>query len=240
MTCREIREHAALYLSRELPAVERDAFALHLAGCPECRDEMEAQIRLDQRVAQALSGELPSASRVEQRFRKTIAAERRRRIVFTAMAGAVAAGIAVVALLSRPAPPPVWFADAARDHRIEIVEGQARRWRTSPAEIEAITAQNGLSYAQAAALAAPGYALERAKNCGVGGRRTLHLVFSDGAREYSVYVSAHAGPQENIRVAHPEGQQVAGFETGRFRAAVVTGGAAADCEAFARVIASRL
>ncbi len=241
MTCQEARDGAPLYLSAEMSGAEREQFAAHLAACPACAREMETQSQVDLRVAAAFGGELPDATRIEERVLREISRADSRRNWMTG--GAIAAGLLAAAGaygLLRQAPAPPWYTDAARDHRVEVMEGQPRRWRSDAAEIDKVSALSGLTYVQAASLAAPGYALERAKICALHGERMLHLVFSDGARRYSVYVGAHQGAKEPVRSARSGPEQVAGFDTGRLRAVVVTDGSAVECDQLARVVAARL
>ena len=241
MTCQEARDRAPLYLSAEMSAAERERFAAHLAACPACRQEIEAQAQVDSRIAAALGGELPDATRIERRVRHEIssAASRRRWVAAGAVAACLLPAAGIYGLV-RQAPAPAGFVDAAHDHRVEVMEGQPRRWRTDTAEIGEVSAQGGLSYTQAAALAAPGYTLERAKICGVHGERMLHLVFSDGTRRYSLYVGPHPGAKAPVRSVRSGSEQVAGFDTGRLRAMVVTAGSAAECAQFVQVAAARL
>ena len=242
MNCPEVRNLTPLYLSGEMEIRERLPFAAHLAACPACAREAERLAALDARLAEALGNELPDATRVVHAVRSRIAAGRtRQRCV---VGGAIAAGIfAVVAGTYgrlHLGPAPRMYADAARDHQAEVVNRQPRRWRSGSAEIRALTEPNGLSFAQAAALAPAGYSLERAKHCGLDGQRMLHLIFTDGAREYSVYLRPHRSLGEPVRVVRHNEEQVAGFETGRFRALVVTAGPARDCESLARLAKERL
>jgi hypothetical protein len=226
-----------------MPAEELALFHRHLAGCGVCEQEIDAQSAMDMRIARALGSVMPDSSRVERRVRAQMAAERRQH--WWMGIGAVAAVLLLAAIgaayLLRPVPPaPRWYAGAALDHREEVVQGQPRRWRTDPVAMEKVTLQSGLSIAQAVGLAAPGYSLERAKMCGIEGQRMLHLVFSDGRNRYSLFVSQHQGVQEAVRVQRRGAEQVAGFETGRYRAAVVSGGAAGDCAKLARIAEARL
>jgi anti-sigma factor RsiW len=243
MTCDEIRNQAPLYLSGEMPWEKRAQFHRHLAVCAACEQEIGAQSAIDARLARALGAEAHDTSQLERRVRAQMATERRlhRWLGVGAIAAALLLAAIGAAYLLRPvAPAPRWYADAARDHRVEVVEGQPRRWRTDPIEIEKVTSQSGLSLTQARGMAAAGYSLERAKMCGLDGQRMLHLVFSDGRQRYSVYVSPHQSAQEPVRVEKRGSEEVAGFETGRYRAAVVTAGAAADCAKLARIAEARL
>ena len=244
MKCEEIRGLAPMYLTGEMDALRREQFAAHVRLCPECEREIDSQVRLDARLAGVLARQCPDSSRVEHRFRAAVAAERSRRLRFAGIAAAavIVAGLAAGGLLFRPFRPaePAWLADAARDHWSELVEKQPRRWRSTEAEIGQLAARHGLSYAQVARLAAPGYFLEQAKNCGIGRQPMLHLVFSNGGREYSVFVRQSRGATEPVRVLQRDAENAAGMETGRYRAAVVMLGSRAECDEFARLVASRL
>ncbi len=89
-------------------------------------------------------------------------------------------------------------------------------------------------------MAAAGYRLERAKICGIGDQRMLHLVFFNGTRRYSVFVSPHLGRLETARTVRQGAERIAGFETGHFRGLVVSDGSAAECAELARVAERQL
>ena len=242
MNCREARSLMPLYLSGESEGEVRPSFAAHLAACRVCEREIEGQALLDERLAGALSREQPDTARIERFVRRHMSASRSRRrwIRWGAMAASAIVAIAGTYALLRRATAPPWYADAARDHRAEVVDNQPRRWRSGEAEIDILAAQNGLSVAQVSALAPAGYSLEHAKTCGIGGQRMLHLVFTNGTRKYSIYVRPHRSAEETVRIVQRSPEQVAGFETGRFSALVVTSGDAAECEELARLVAGRL
>lgn len=237
MNCSELRKWAPLYLTDEIGEELRRQFAAHLAECPACEREMEQQAHLDARLAAALGRDLPDSSRVERAVCRQIASERSRRRWMSLGSMAAAAGVAVLLLFPQA---PRAYKDAARDHRAEVVEKQPRRWRTGSTEVAAVAAQAGLSYSQATSLAPEGYTLEHAKICGLAGERVLHLVFASGAHEYSVYVRPHRGSPEGVRLVKRGSEEVAGMETGRFTALVVTAGSAAECKGLARFAAARL
>jgi anti-sigma factor RsiW len=238
MTCQEIKARTPLYLSGEMDARERRGFTGHLSACPACAQDIERLEQLDARLAESLGGDLPDASAVVRAVRLQVSAGRSRR---RWAAGAIAASIAVAAAgaygVIHLGPGAQMYADAAQDHVAEVVQRQPRHWRTGPAEIQSVTGQHGLSFARAAALAPAGYSLERAKNCGLDGQRMLHLIFTNGAREVSVYLRSHRGLSEPVRIVQRDGEQVAAFDTGRFRALVVTG---EDCAALAEAVKQRL
>jgi hypothetical protein len=111
---------------------------------------------------------------------------------------------------------PAAFHEAARDHRLEVVEHRPRRWQAKAPE---------------ALPAAPAnYRLEHSKICRIEGKPVLHLVYTDGSHEVSVYVNAAAGTGDT----DVDGQHVTAFHTGRMSGLVV--GTASECRQFAAVI----
>ncbi len=238
MNCGELRNLAPLYLSGELEGESRREFASHLLECAACAREIREQELLDARLAQALAQDLPDSTRVEQAILRQISSKRPAPRWMSA-AGAMAAAVVLGGFLLFTHVPRA-YADAVRDHQAEVVEKQPRHWRTNSAEIAALTSQVGLSFYQAASLAPAGYTLECAKFCGLDRRRTLHLVFTNGASKVSVYVSPHAASAAGVRMVTLGSERLAAFETGHFSALVVTAGASPECQEFAQWTATRL
>jgi anti-sigma factor RsiW len=225
-----------------MDAEEHNAFEAHIAKCSACAVRIAADLNLDATLRSALGGFEPDTGRLEQQLLLKISADRRRR--HRAWAGAIAATVALMAggvlAWARWTNPPQWYSDAAHDHRVEVIDRQPRRWRSSDTELAGLAAVNGLQLEQVTALAAAGYRLERAKICGIYRQRMLHLVFSNGIRRYSIFVSPHLGPAETVRTIRRGEEQVAGFETGHFRGLVVSDGSAAECTELARAAEKRL
>ena len=239
MNCHDVRRLAPLFLSGEMSVADVGSYGEHLAECGECSRELEEQRALDARLAGAFAtAEMPDASAVEQRVRRQIRQPRRRWL--TAVAAAMVAMMAASYGVWRLSAPPKVFADAARDHRIEVVEKQSRKWRMAVAEIDAVTRENGLTFTQASALAPTGCSLDRAKICRLDGQRTLHLVFRNAVREFSVYVRPRAGNAVEMRTVARDSERISGIETTRFQVLVVSAGSADECEELARWTASRL
>ena len=177
MNCRDIEEFSPLYLSGELEEAQRSLVAAHLGECRSCAAEMNRRVGLDARLRDAVSAELPDATAIQGSVRSRIVAERRLR--FAAVAAAVLCATVLGYWALRPEPVARLFADAALDHRLEVMEHQPRHWRSDPAEIEKLAARFELS--NMAALAPEGYRLEHAKVCGIEGKPALHLVYTNGA-----------------------------------------------------------
>jgi hypothetical protein len=166
---------------------------------------------LDARLREAVIGEPLETAALERAIRA------RTRRSYRGWYAATAALAAIILLaISLRGTTPQTFRDAARDHRLEVVEHRARHWRTTPPE--------GLDVAPA------GYRLEHLKTCRIGGVAVLHLVYTDGVHEVSVYIDANAGKGD----AEVDGQHVTAFSNGRVKGLVV--GTAEECRHFAGVI----
>jgi anti-sigma factor RsiW len=235
MNCREIDEFAPLYLSGEMDEGQRAQFREHLAQCRSCAAEIDRQIALDGTLRDAISSELPDAVAVQDSVRGRIATERHRR--FAGVAG-VAAMLAFAAVFGyralRPEPAAPLYADAALDHRLEVIEHQPRRWRTDPAEIEKLAARYELS--NVAALAPEGYRLEHAKMCGIDGKPALHLVYTNGSQEVSLFVRSKTGSDRGLHAAQAGSLHVASFQNDRIEI-IATGGSSDECLQFAQFAA---
>jgi len=240
--CDGIRMQAPLYLSGEMDAEARDAFAAHLDICPGCAAMIAEDRKLDSALQSALGEFVPDTGGLEQAVRHTISLDRRR--LHWTWAGLIAAA-ATLLIVTAIAwgywnRPPRRYADAAVDHRKEVVEGQPRRWRSNPPELARLAEQNGLQLTQATGIAPAGYRLERAKTCTIGGQRMLHLVFYNGARRYSVFVAPHLARREMSQPVRQGAERVTEFDTGHFRGLVVSDGSAVECAELARAAASQL
>ncbi len=234
MNCREIEELAPLYLSGEMEEDRKVLFHTHLAECRNCAQQLEQQAATDARLRKALCAGLPYAGEIEQTVWRRIARERSRR--WMTMASAAVVLLAAV-LGYRMLRPNGLYRDAALDHRQEVVEHQPRRWRTDPAEIEKLAARYQLT--DLAALAPQGYRLEHAKMCGLDGQPALHLVYTNGVKEFSMFVRQGGGSAPVS--AHTVGlEHLARFRTARHEAVVVTDGSSGECLQFARVAAAVL
>ncbi len=118
------------------------------------------------------------------------------------------------------APDPVCAA-AAGDHHREVVDGRPRTWLRDDAAIEALAAREGIETGAIPRLGAAGLRLDRARLCRLDGSPFLHLVYSDGRRDVSVFLRKASGGASAIRSADSGAEHVAWFETARTRAIVV-------------------
>jgi anti-sigma factor RsiW len=234
MNCRDIEEFAPLYLSGELEEGQRALVGAHLAHCRSCAAEMDRQVALDARLRDAAdSSRLPDATAVKAVAKRRIGAVRARRFAVAAAAAMVVFAAVLGYRALRPESLARLYADAALDHRLEVMEHQPRRWRSDPAEIEKLAARYELS--NVAALAPAGYRLEHAKMCGIDGRPALHLVYTNGSQEISLFVRSQTGSNRGLHAAG----QVASFQNDRIEI-IAAGGSNGECLQFARFASNLL
>ncbi|HZL56774.1 MAG TPA: hypothetical protein VFC21_06825 [Bryobacteraceae bacterium] len=143
---------------------------------------------------------------------------------------AAAAAALILALRLSYSPAPDVFAQAVGDHRAEVVEHRPRHWRSDPNEIQTLAARYGLSASTVGRMAPGGYRLEHAKTCGLDGKPVLHLVYTDGRHEFSVYVTDGR--------AHGE-RTVGRARVAAFHSPLVSGiavGSRAECDGLAMAV----
>jgi anti-sigma factor RsiW len=254
MTCRDIAEWTPLYLSgelaRELNPTRFSAFRVHLATCECCAREVEQQREMDESLQSGVRAEPFESAVVEARVRSRIASERRPRMA--AWIAAAVAAILVVGifgsrvLMMRPASP--LCDDAADDHRTEVVDAQHRAWRTTVQEIQVLADRPGV----AVPVAAPaGYHLDRGRLCRLEGKAYLHLVYSNGAQEFSLFLR-HRGAElppgaaretangRPLYTADRGHEHVVFLQTDRLTAVIVTDQSSQAALSLARFAASSL
>ncbi|MDR3721064.1 MAG: zf-HC2 domain-containing protein [Candidatus Acidoferrales bacterium] len=261
MHCSDISELAPLYIAGEVDSQRAAEVDAHLKTCPACMRELETQARLDARLREVLLADELDVSRVNRRIRELIAADSAGglvpqlqpgpgRLVTAAMGIAAALLVIAAGYLLMPVHVARVYADAATDHHLEVIEQQPRRWLTDPAEIAALAEQLGISDSVPRALTS-GYHLERAKICRLDDRLFLHVVYSDGTREFSLYMRPRDGQHLTgsirgfangrlLRICDAGGEHLSSFETSRLTALVATDQPADAALRFARELSTSL
>jgi anti-sigma factor RsiW len=195
MNCAEISTLSPLHISGELDAARAAAFTVHLKSCPACADELARHVEMDRMLRAGVLAEDLNTSALDSRVSAQIASSEKRRravsrrwlaIAASVVAGLIVAGLSYRAFVNRQTARV--YADAARDHRNEVIYQQPRRWLADPAAIETLAVQQGLRVATVTALAPSGYHLEHGKLCRLDGRAFLHLVYSDRGHEFSLFL----------------------------------------------------
>ena len=234
MNCEDVNELAPLWHSGELDPARQGAFDAHLGQCAECAAEIREQWTNDKQLREAIAADPADSRDVETRVTRMIARDRLRRLLVpAAAAAAVLAAAALYLAEHRTAPPnPAIFADAARDHTVEIIKQAPRRWRTDAADIAALEVAQGISDSDVKALENTGYRLQRAKVCRLGGTPYMHLVYGKGDREISVYMRVLGNQAVSDAESSSGNLQLASFARGRVQAVIVTDAPRGECAKF--------
>ena len=261
MNCSDIHELAPLYVCGELDAAHAADFDVHLKQCPSCLHEIEAQSRLDARLRQALLAEDVDVVRVNRRIRERMAQEtvepsvvsvepRGNRWLKAALGIAAAFVLAVAGYFSFPGRFARVYADAAQDHQMEVVDHGPRHWTTDPTELAALEQRLGISL-QVPEQLAGGYHLEHGKICRLDGQLYLHLVYTDGTSEFSLFLRPRDGERLTgrisgssngrlLRASDSGNEHLAAFATSQLIAVIAVdkpGGESVEC---ARVASSSI
>jgi anti-sigma factor RsiW len=222
MNCTEVLALAPQFHTGELLSAEAREVSTHLQSCPTCSLELAQQQAFDWLLREGVLADPVDSSRVDCNVRKMVAAESRvplsrwspmSRPGWTlGAAAAVAAVLLLTIFLLRTTPV---YAAAARDHRVEIVDGQPRKWLT---DREALA---NLASVQTVPEFIAGYHLQRGRLCRLNGQIFLHLVYENNSRSVSVFIRRADGA-ETIHMESQGAQHVAGFRKDGLNALIVT------------------
>lgn len=235
MNCSEFADWTSLYLSGEMEPAHRSGFTAHLATCPACSCALESAVASDNQVLRAVLAERIESGEVVATTSRAIARHRTRRWL----------GIAAAALLTVSGigyytharlQPSTLLASAAKDHRIEVTQGSPRRWRTALPGVRPLLNQYGVAWSDVETLLPIGFVLEMARQCGIDGEPTLHLVFNDGTRTLSVYVR-RPGSSFSASQTRADGAEAASFHRGSLSGIVVATAPGLCAEATRRLTA---
>ena len=206
MICSQSERVTEAYLSGE---IDEPAWRKHLDGCPQCAAKLKTESDFDQIIRHAVTSERFQTRQLEAHVRAAM------RESVTLIRGPILAswrhGIAAAVALLVVVIGTVGYAkgriertalciDAADDHQEEVVAKSPRKWRTESAEVQAL-AQRIVGDATVPERIVPaGYHLVGARVCLLHGKRYMHLDYSDGSTEISLFVR-HQDPPKSL-VAH--------------------------------------
>lgn len=248
MTCKKIAALCPAYLSGEMEAPSARAFAEHLRICRACNEEVERQLALDSLLRRSVLSVKIDTAALDRKVRAQIAFGRRS---FSTRWLAVVAGLAAILLAgilgyrAMMPQPPALCVDAARDHRSEVTLAQHRRWLSDRNAVADLAQRNGIPASLIATLAPPAYHFEHGKLCRLGHELFLHLVYSQGGSEFSVYLRFSgsrplAGAENPLRAVRTGGEHIAYVQTNRYTAVFVTDRSSSAALSLARSAASVL
>jgi anti-sigma factor RsiW len=240
MICGDIVTLSPLYLAGQLDPCRATEIRTHLERCATCAHFIATQVEFDARLREALLAEDPDTDALNRHIRQKIARAR-----WIKPAAGIAAAL-LIAWLGYGAWSKVrvsrLYADAAVDHRREVVDHQPRMWITGREGIDSLVQRQGLPPSMLARLALDGYRLERGKLCRLAGLVYLHLVYSKGSSEVSVFLRLPGGDPvpKNLRSADEGQEHLASVKTDRLAAVVVTEQSTEAANQLAELVASRL
>jgi anti-sigma factor RsiW len=219
MNCGDIEELAPLYFSGELGPAQAERFAAHLQHCRACGRDLEQDSALRQLLRKDILAKDIDTSSLDRRVRNGIASDRhragwlRRMVPAAGIAALLLAGVTIYRAKLSGHTSPV-YAAAARDHRTEIVYRKPRRWLTDRASLERLAEGQGMPGSRLVAFQPAGYRLMQGKLCILDGRIFLHLVYTNNAGQFSLFLRHEAaqGWSRAIQKDSFASEQVAGFQ----------------------------
>jgi anti-sigma factor RsiW len=246
MNCSDIETLLPLHLSGELEATRLAAFQAHLRQCPLCALQIEEQARIDQLTRGAMQEERIDTAALELRVRSRIAADAAGDHEMAASRSAtqtrnrwIALGaVAAVLLLAIFGGQQYlkWntsraYALIAHDHFREVTQHQPRDWVSDPQQIAAMISEEGVPSSVLSGLQENGFQIRHARICTLKGHKYLHLVYSNGDREFSAFFHPQGsllsllpldGNHQGLASADVGAQHLASFQAAHLGVYVVT------------------
>jgi hypothetical protein len=194
MTCTYYEQVTEAYLSGE---IEGPDWRIHLGACPECAAKLRTESDFDHLVRHAVTSERLQTRQLEAHVRSAIrqSAIPFRRPILARMRYGIAAAVAAMVLVVAT----VGYArgriertaiciDAADDHQEEVVAKAPRKWRSDAKDVEALSLKMVGDAAVPDRIVPTGYHLVGARVCLLHGKRYMHLDYSNGSNEISLFV----------------------------------------------------
>jgi anti-sigma factor RsiW len=195
MNCSDVWYLMPLHLSGELDGVSMAHFERHVNECPACQQRMEEQQDMNKGIRAALLSESVDSTALRKRVLTEIKDKRTVSIINFArrplrIALGVAAGLIIALAVGATNRDNARYEEASQDHVAEVVRTEHREWRTQSSSIGQLVSQCMKTPPQLEQLSIPGYQLVRGKECGISRSRYVHLVYSNGEQQISMYVLA--------------------------------------------------
>ncbi|HEU5233124.1 MAG TPA: hypothetical protein VFU50_09705 [Terriglobales bacterium] len=203
MTCSQIERVTEAYLSGD---IDQPAWRKHLDVCPECCAKLKNESDFDHLIRHAVTSERLQTRALEAHVRAAMresVTPIRRPILASwrySIAAAVALFVVVIGTIGyakgRLERTAVCI-DAADDHQEEVVAKSPRRWRTETADVQALAQRIVGDPSVPERIVPAGYHLVGARVCLLHGKRYMHLDYSDGSNEISLFVR-HQEPSKSL------------------------------------------
>src|SRR5579859_8154294 len=193
MICSYYEQVTDAYLSGE---IENPEWRSHLDECPNCAAKLRAESDFDLVIRHAVNEERVQTRQLEAHVRSAIRKSQPwNRPVFVMLRYAVAASvvfgtlaIATFGYAKARVDRSAVCVDAVDDHQEEIVGKAPRKWKSDMKAVEALSQKMTGDPTVAEHVAPTGYHLIGARICVLHGKSYMHLDYSDGNNEISLFV----------------------------------------------------
>ena len=193
MSCSYYEQVTDAYLSGEIESPE---WRSHLDECPNCTAKLRAESDFDLVIRHAVNEERVQTRQLEAHVRSAIRKSQPwNRPVFVMLRYAVAASvvfgtlaIATFGYAKARVDRSAVCVDAVDDHQEEIVGKAPRKWKSDMRAVEALSQKMTGDPTVAEHVAPTGYHLIGARICVLHGKSYMHLDYSDGNNEISLFV----------------------------------------------------
>jgi hypothetical protein len=194
MNCPYLERVTEAYLSGEVDTPE---WSTHLKDCVECSAQLRAESDFDLIIRHAVNEERLQTRQLEAHVRAAIRKTSPwRPPMFVMLRYGIAAGVVLATLLigtisyaKGRMDHTALCTDAAEDHQEEIIAKAPRKWRTDPKLVEALSQQMAGDPAVPQRITPPGYHLVGARICILHDTNYMHLDYSNGSNEISLFVA---------------------------------------------------
>jgi len=225
MNCSYSEQVTDAYLSGEIEGPE---WRTHLSQCPECAAKLSAESDFDLVIKHAINEERLQTRQLEAHVRNAIRSYSPwKSPVMMLVRYSVAATIIFAVLLVATfgyakgrMDVSATCGDAVDDHQEEVIGKAPRKWRVEDKEVQAL-AQKMVGDPKVAERVAPeGYHLVGARVCVLHGKRYMHLDYSDGTNQVSVFLHHQDSQHVTTRVLSwfqdhaPSTQSIEGLAVG--------------------------
>lgn len=225
MNCPNSERITEAYISGETDSPE---WRTHFNECPECSARLQAESDFDLIIKHAITEERLQTRQLEAHVRAAIRQESpSRRPLFLALRYGLAAAVVFVTLIITA----IGYAkgrmdhtalcnDAAEDHHDEVIAKAPRKWRTDPKAIEALSQKIIGDPGVPERIAPAGFHLVGARVCILHDKNYMHLDYSDGTTEISLFVARNDSTTFTSRVLNlfhpnsPTTERVEGLTVG--------------------------
>lgn len=206
MTCPYCERITDAYLSEE---IETPEWRSHLKDCPECTAKLRAESDFDLIIKHAVNEERLQTRQLEAHIRSAIRNDSPWRLpVFTMLRYGIAATVVFGTLLigtigyaKGKMDHTALCTDAAGDHQEEIISKAPRKWRTDSQAVQALSQKMVGDPGVPERITPAGYHLVGARICVLHDRDFMHLDYSDGSNEISLFVARKTSDSVGARIA---------------------------------------